>query len=216
MRIGGAMLCAGALLLAPWPARAETLRVEFTSEISSVPTGLESQFSVGELVTGSFEYDPDSLDDHADPDLGQYPAGALGFQFGSYAASSSTGLAEVNLQSSIDHFAAAASATSSSPDPVTGDPVGDFALVALVFRVSDDSETFFPDDSLPLALPLSSFSDSRAFLTFEDSSQDVVFLRAAPLESIVVPEPGGPALPLCAAAVLGALRLGGLRGAGPS
>jgi hypothetical protein len=77
-----------AALLLSAAASAATITVTFTGTVSFVATDLASGFTVGDPVSGTFQYDSEAADTvPANPMLGFYP-GATGFtfDFGGYLA----------------------------------------------------------------------------------------------------------------------------------
>ena len=196
-----------ALLLAlalPAAASADTITVSFAGTINFVATDLASAFTVGEPVSGTFQYSTAVADIvPASPNLGLYPgATAFSFDFGGYVATGNAPGSQVQVDNdatgtgTFDRFIG----TKTCNGTCTGAAVGAFVLQSLTFIVSGPS-TIFPDDSLPTSLDLTDFTQRGANLEFTNglTGPEVGALIESLTLTVTVPEPSALALLACAA-----------------
>lgn len=206
MRFLAALLLALAL---PTTASADTITVSFTGTVDFVASDLSSGFTVGDPVSGTFQYSSTLTDLlPADPVFGLYlGADAFAFDFGGYVATAAAGGSAVEVQNdnnggAFDLFKGSKTCNGTC----TAAAVDEFTLQGLTFLLSG-SPTIFPNDSLPTSLDLTDFAQRNASLEFTNGVTGPVV--AALIESmtvtVTVPEPS----------VLGLLGLGGLALATP-
>ena len=141
----------------------------FTGTVSFVATDLASGFTVGDSLSGTFQYDSDTADIvPADPMLGFYP-GATGFafDFGGYLP---TGNA-----------------------PGSAVQVDNDAMGTGLFLLSGPA-TIFSDDSLPTSLELTDFTQRSASLELTNGMTGPQVSALVESLTITVPEPGVLAL----------------------
>lgn len=185
-----------AALLLSAAASAATITVTFTGTVSFVATDLASGFTVGDPVSGTFQYDSDAADTvPADPMLGFYP-GATGFafDFGGYLATGDAPGSAVQVDNDamgtglFDRFIA-----SKTCGTCTGANVGAFSLQNITFLLSGPS-TIFSDDSLPTQLELTDFTQRSASLEFTNGMTGPQVSALVESLTVTVPEPGALAL----------------------
>ena len=180
------------LLLAP-AANASTITVSLTGTVTSVDAAIASAFTVGDAVSGSFQFDGQAVDTEPDSAIGEYyPAlTSLSISFGSYSASLGPDGGEIFTN--LHGFSMLSSAIGAD---VAGFSLARFPIEMVLSNTSD----VFPDDAIPSQVDLAAFATRSITLQFIDGN--VGYLVQASVDSLAytVPEPGA----------LGLLGLGGL------
>ena len=186
--------------------------------MATVDSPFGSEFSNGQMVTGSFTYESTTAPTGAsNSDFAVYNA-LSNFEFSINSASgyqaSSSAAPEVQVDDFADPFAfnsdrfAVTSRVSQGLAGNTPDVAG-FTLSSAGIALFDPSDAVFSDALiLPTSLDLADFSTSFFLLLFADSAQNFVPVTASltKLEKVDVPEPAAGAL-----AMLGLIAMAGLR-----
>jgi hypothetical protein len=192
-------LAAACASLLSWaaPASAATITVSFTGTVNFVFDQLDSAFTLGDPVSGTFQYDSDTADTvPADPVLGIYP-GATNFEFdfGGYVATGNAPGSGVQVDNDrmatglFDRFIGSKTCNGTC----TGADVGAFTLQNLTFLLSGPA-TIFSSDALPTSLDLTDFSQRSASLEFSDGATGPQVTALIESLTVTVPEPGALAL----------------------
>jgi hypothetical protein len=186
-------------LTLPVAAAADTITVSFTGTINFVATDLASAFTLGEPVSGTFQYSTAVADlVPASPNLGFYPgATAFSFDFGGYVATGNAPGSAVQVDNDatgtglFDRYIGSKTCNGTC----TAAPVGAFSLQGMTFLLSGPS-TIFTDDSLPTSLALGDFTQRSASLEFTNGTTgpEVAALIESLTLTVTVPEPATLAL----------------------
>jgi hypothetical protein len=185
----------------PAAAGAEPIGVSFAGTVTEIaPQVDDGTFALGDPVSGSFVIESATPDGEPAPDAGSYE-GAVGewtLQFGSYAATASTGLLHLRngMAPGADEFY-----VETSP---AGADVGGLPLFRSILDLIDVDLSVFSSDAIPGAVPLAEFEHRTVSLEYEDPPFSYpVRAEITSFEYELAPEPG--AVPSLAA---GALVLG--------
>lgn len=186
---GRSIAFASVLLLGLCPPGlfAADLLLTATGTISTVSSGLEPAFKVGQRVTYQLVYDPDSPSTYARKSFSIYLDAIRSFSVSvaSFGAVSPAG--EIRVANNIEDAGDVFIVEASFEDGLTGPVVGRFPLTRISFQLWDIEATAWDSHSLPLAfLPAASF-DNRVFsMDFVDSNS--TYIVTGLLESITVAE----------------------------
>lgn len=191
-------LCLALAALVPTAAAADTITVSFTGTVNFVATDLASGFTVGDPVSGTFQYSSTLTDLlPADPVFGLYlGADAFAFDFGGYVATAAAGGSAVEVQNDMNGGAFDLFKGSKTCNATcTAAAVDEFTLQGLTFLLSG-SPTIFPNDSLPTSLDLTDWAQRSASLEFTNGmiGPQVSALVESLTITVTVPEPGALAL----------------------
>jgi hypothetical protein len=154
-----------ALLFAalPVPALAELIPLSFEATINTVAPELESAFTVGETITGSFVVDTTAPDLEPGPDEGDYAAiSELEVDFGGYAVTGlDVGLFVRNGEGPmVDNFFVSGD--------VSGSAVGGLSELSFFLNLGDVENTVFSSAAIPTELDLEEFEVASVTLSFQD------------------------------------------------
>ncbi len=153
-------------------ANAATIPVSFSGVVGSVQAGLASEFSAGDLLSGSYSFDSTTA---------MRPGGnsaaavfdallSLSFDVNSYAGSSS-GAPEIQIENSHlggDIYAVVARAS----DGLAGLTLGSYVLDSFILRMDDSTDAVFSDATiLPTSLDLADFTSGSFFVFFVDPNK---------------------------------------------
>jgi hypothetical protein len=186
-------LCLALAAVVPTAAAADTITVTFTGTVDFVATQLSSGFTVGDPVSGTFQYSSTATDTlPADPVFGIYPgADNFAFDFGGYVATAAAGGSGVEVQNDMNGGAFDLYKGSKTCNGTcTAAMVDEFALAGMTFLLSGPA-TIFPDDSLPTSLDLTDFTQRNASLEFTNgvTGPEVTALVQSLTVTVTVPEP---------------------------
>ena len=186
-----------ALGVLAWGGHAEAaLIAQFTGTVTDVSAPLAADFSIGESVVGSYQFDETTPDTDVIINTGTYLAiDDYQVQFnGGYAASAAAGEIRVGLPPA-NAYTYRARATSPSGPSVSG-----FSLAGMSLVLEDSSQTAFGSVALPVSLDLGDFDTQLFGLIFGEE-----FVEVELTAFTIVPEP----------ATLALMTLGGLALLGP-
>jgi hypothetical protein len=192
-------MCALFVLGAASAASGASITVYVSGTLAQFLSGgpsIESDLSIGDPISASFSYDPDTADSQADPGWGRY-SGAVSQVSGTYGSgftfgSSSLPTGEVNVTndwgaSTIDQFQALSGFVAGLGPAL---PVSGEAPVFFGFAVHDPTAAVFSSDALPTSLDLADFDTANTNLSYValnfDNGQQARFTVTS---MVFVPEP---------------------------
>jgi hypothetical protein len=196
MRI--ALLPLALLAASPTPALAELIPLTFEATINTVAPELESAFTVGETVTGSFVVDTTASDLEPGPDEGDYAEAIseLEADFGGYAVTGlDVGLYVRNGETPmVDNFFVSGD--------VSGSDVGGLSGPTFFLDLGDTENTVFSSAAIPTELDLADFEVANVSLSFPDGGFNRSVVANVTELVYEVPEPAAPLLALVGALAL--------------
>jgi hypothetical protein len=201
---GLAAAAATTLLMASATVEAAPVTLTFTGTVGSVDSGLSSQFTNGQTLSGSYTFEPATAAVTGSTSaVAAFDAlTALNFDLGGYTGGipGGTGIPQIIINNGIgghDGYGV----VSTTNNGLTGANVGGFSLVTFALLLDDDTGQVFSDAlTLPGTIDLTSFSTVQFALNFSngDVSQvvkgELTSLSPSPIPEI--PEP-------CTLALLG-------------
>ncbi len=179
-------------------AGASAVSLQFAGAVTNVPSGLSSQFTIGQQISGTFTFETSTADLQNSPQTGGYTGAISAFSstIGSYALTSIfQGDIEVG-NGSVDTYIATSF--------VQGNSVNGASPLLEAIQLSDATGTAWASDALPLTVDVSQFGVRDFTLDFSNGDRLV-----GQIQSIFVPE---PAVSGWLALLMGLLRLPRCRG----
>ena len=173
-------------------AQATPIMIGFSGVVDSVDASLTSQFSVGDILTGTYTFESTtSARVGSTSTFAFYDALTdISFSVGSYSASS-TAAPEIQIDNdpglpNHDRYGV----LSRVSEGLTGSDVNGIPLNAFSFRLDDSTDSVFATAlNLPGSVSLSDFDSTGFFLFFVDQSQNL-HLVSGHLNAVgPVPEP---------------------------
>ncbi len=178
-------LAVGLLALAlSAPAQASRIQFSFTGTVIAIFSfDLQTDFSLGDAVSGEIRFESATPDSQPDSSLGSF-FGAVEhaeFQFGGHTFTSPLGDITVDLRTNHVWEAFMSMAT--------GPAFGPWSPIELILNFQDLDADIFNDDSLHTSLDLNEFEHEFAIVAFADGGNvDTVRAALTSLTVSVVPE----------------------------
>jgi hypothetical protein len=158
--------------------RSAPVTLQITGAVTNVPSGLSSQFTAGQLISGSYTFETTTADNQNSPSLGGYVGAISAFEVtvGAYSVSSIL-QGDIQIENGIPDTYIATTFTQ-------GNSVNGASPLLQAIQLNDPTGTAFSSDALPLVVNVNQFS-GRDF-TLDFTNGDRLLGR---VDAIFVPEP---------------------------
>ncbi len=187
------------------PVFAETIKFNYSATINQVGPNLSSVFSVGQVITGSYQFESTSRDSAAAPTTGLYFNSGSAFSVSNGTASFLGSTLDIDISNlpTVDIYRVAGSS-------VTGPLILGYSVNAIVLSLADNiSATALANDLLPLFPPnLAGFNVASFTLAFTQAGTGAVSSVQATVTTLsravtAVPSPSTALLLLIGLSVFG-------------